>query len=56
MVFLAYACWTFHGLLFKGGEGSSLVYLFYGALLLLLHAVLLTFLGWRNSRKPGVSA
>jgi len=56
MVFLAYACWTFHGLLFKGGEGSSLVYLFYGALLLLMHAVLLIFLWWRGSRKPGVSA
>lgn len=55
VVFLAYACWTFHGLLFKGGEGSSLAYLFYGALLLLMHAVLLTILGWRSSRKPVAS-
>ncbi|MBX2974251.1 MAG: hypothetical protein KF797_14235 [Flavobacteriales bacterium] len=55
VVFLAYACWTFHGLLFKGGEGSSIVYLFYGALLLLMHAVLLTILGWRSSRKPVAS-
>lgn len=56
LVFLAYACWTFHGLLFEGGEGSSLVYLFYGALPLLMHAVLLTFLGWHSSRKRKLSA
>ena len=48
--FLLYTCWTFNGLLFRGQHGSALVYLFYGAMLLIGHAVLLLFLWWYRAR------
>jgi len=49
--FLLYTCWTFNGLLFRGQYGSALAYLFYGALLLTAHVVLLLFHWWHRARR-----
>jgi len=48
--FLGYSCWTFRGLLFDGAGGSSLVFLFFGACLLVAHGALLAFIWWRGAK------